>query len=89
MGSPVPNDLTTGEVIIRSGGLGLSPDVVGEESGPNATSLGVGKTEAVSVRVIQTDCIAGLNSLEKGSVAAIVTSPPYNIGKKYQGSDDN
>ena len=92
-GSPIPNDSTTGEDIVRSGGTGLSPDGVEQDDGPNATPAAVGKTETnlgrLISKVIQTDCIAGLNSLEKGSVAAIVTSPPYNIGKRYQGSDDN
>ncbi|MDR3676926.1 MAG: site-specific DNA-methyltransferase [Acidobacteriota bacterium] len=93
MGSPIPNDLTTGEGIVRLSGIGLRPDVAGEENGATATPVGVGRAEAASVRlittVIQTDCLAGLDGLEKGSVAAIVTSPPYNIGKQYQGSDDN
>jgi site-specific DNA-methyltransferase (adenine-specific) len=61
--------------------------------GLNANPADVRQREADSARlitkVIQTDCIAGLDSLEKGSIAAIITSPPYNIGKKYQGSDDN
>jgi site-specific DNA-methyltransferase (adenine-specific) len=50
-------------------------------------NVGVGEAEVINA-VIQTDCITGLDGLEKGSDAAIITSPPYNIGKKYQGSDD-
>jgi site-specific DNA-methyltransferase (adenine-specific) len=40
-------------------------------------------------KVIQIDCIAGLSTLQPKSVAAIVTSPPYNIGVDYVGSNDN
>lgn len=38
--------------------------------------------------VIQADCIDGLNSLGAGTVSMIVTSPPYNIGLVYKGSND-
>lgn len=34
------------------------------------------------------DCIAGLENLAAGSVAVIVTSPPYNIGVTYPNSTD-
>jgi len=36
-----------------------------------------------------TDCITGMQQLEKKSVDVIVTSPPYNIGVKYNVYDDN
>ena len=35
------------------------------------------------------DCAAGLNSLPEESVACVVTSPPYNIGVKYEAHNDN
>ena len=34
-------------------------------------------------RIIQGDCIAGLDEIEPGSIDAIFTDPPYNIGVKY------
>ena len=49
--------------------------------GRSISNVVVGEAEVIS-KAIQTDCIAGLDGLEKGSMAAIITSPPYNIGKK-------
>ena len=40
----------------------------------------------MSIRVVCRDCIDGLNHLDAGSVSAIVTSPPYNIGVSYPNS---
>jgi site-specific DNA-methyltransferase (adenine-specific) len=37
----------------------------------------------VTVELICDDVLAGLDSLEPNSVGLIVTSPPYNLGKKY------
>lgn len=34
------------------------------------------------------DCIEGMSRMDKKSVDVIVTSPPYNIGKKYNGYFD-
>ena len=51
MGCPMQNDITTGEDIVRLGGIGVSPDVVGGEE-PNATPVGGGKTEATSIHLI-------------------------------------
>src|SRR5262245_20214258 len=34
------------------------------------------------------DCLEVLPALERGSVGAIVTSPPYNLGIKYRSYDD-
>lgn len=42
----------------------------------------------MSIRVVCRDCIDGLNHLDAGSVSAIVTSPPYNIGVSYPNSID-
>lgn len=50
MVSPIPNDLTTGESIVGFSGIGLSPDEVEQDNGPNATTAGVGKTETNIVR---------------------------------------
>jgi len=43
----------------------------------------------IEPQVVCTDCIEGLNRLEEKSVAAIITSPPYNIGKKYSKHNDS
>jgi len=40
-------------------------------------------------KIIQTDCVVGLNNLAANSVEVIVTSPPYNIGIKYNGHNDS
>lgn len=37
----------------------------------------------MKVELHQQDCIEGMQSLPRESVDVIVTSPPYNIGKKY------
>ncbi len=34
------------------------------------------------------DCLEGMKHIEERSIDVIVTSPPYNIGKKYNGYDD-
>lgn len=34
------------------------------------------------------DCLEGMKHIEEKSIDVIVTSPPYNIGKKYNGYDD-
>ena len=35
------------------------------------------------------DCVETMRSMPKGSVNTIVTSPPYNLNKKYGKYDDN
>ncbi|MFO7967459.1 MAG: site-specific DNA-methyltransferase [Archaeoglobaceae archaeon] len=40
-------------------------------------------------RIHTIDCLEGLDEMEKESVDVIVTSPPYNIGKKYTGYSDD
>ena len=40
-------------------------------------------------KIINTDCIKGLKQLEENSVDLCVTSPPYNVGIKYDDWDDN
>jgi len=35
------------------------------------------------------DCVEGMKKLEDESVDLVVTSPPYNLGIKYQSYDDN
>ena len=37
----------------------------------------------------QGDCVAGMKDLPDESVDIVVTSPPYNLGIKYQDYDDN
>lgn len=39
--------------------------------------------------VIQANCLDYLPTMAAGSVAAIVTSPPYNLGKAYASYDDD
>jgi site-specific DNA-methyltransferase (adenine-specific) len=34
------------------------------------------------------DCLEGMKILEENSIDIVVTSPPYNIGKKYNGYND-
>ena len=34
------------------------------------------------------DCLTGMTGLEPGSVDVVVTSPPYNLGIKYEDFDD-
>src|SRR5208337_2677919 len=43
----------------------------------------------IKPQVVCTDCIEGLKRLEEKSVAAIITSPPYNIGVKYSKHKDS
>jgi len=40
-------------------------------------------------KIFATDCIEGMDSLPKKSVDIVVTSPPYNIGVKYNDYSDN
>jgi len=51
MGSPIPSDSTT-ENIVTLSGIGLSPDWVERDNGPNATPAGMGKAEANIVRLV-------------------------------------
>jgi len=39
--------------------------------------------------VITGDCLEVMRGMDAGSVDAVITSPPYNIGKDYHGGDDN
>jgi site-specific DNA-methyltransferase (adenine-specific) len=41
------------------------------------------------IRLRQLDCLEGLAALAPGSVDAVVTSPPYNLGIGYSGYDDD
>ena len=41
------------------------------------------------VRLINGDCLDVLRTLESGSVDAVVTDPPYNVGLKYSSTDDS
>ena len=35
-------------------------------------------------KIYTTDCLDGMKTLDERSIDVIVTSPPYNIGKKYK-----
>tara|TARA_Y100000593_G_C4318822_1_gene342494 strand:+ start:2764 stop:3564 length:801 start_codon:yes stop_codon:yes gene_type:complete len=39
-------------------------------------------------KIVNVDCIEGLNQLEDNSVDLCVTSPPYNVGIEYDSWDD-
>jgi site-specific DNA-methyltransferase (adenine-specific) len=39
-------------------------------------------------KIYAMDCLEGMKLIKDNSVDVIVTSPPYNIGKKYNGYDD-
>src|SRR3954452_5944384 len=41
-----------------------------------------------AIRIIQGDCAPILARLPSGSVAAVITDPPWNLGKDYAGHDD-
>ena len=43
----------------------------------------------MNVSVIQNDCVAGMSVLQEKIASAIITSPPYNIGIKYNKHKDN
>ncbi len=40
-------------------------------------------------RLLEQDCVTGMNGLEPGSVDVVVTSPPYNLGISYGKYKDN
>ena len=44
---------------------------------------------ASHIQLYNMDCVAGMRKhVEDGSIDVVVTSPPYNIGKKYNSYDD-
>jgi site-specific DNA-methyltransferase (adenine-specific) len=45
-------------------------------------------TPSATLRFYRGDCLDLLSRLPPGSVSAIVTSPPYNLGVKYRSYDD-
>jgi len=45
-----------------------------------------GKTR---LRLVNSDCLEGMATEPAGSVEVVVTSPPYNLGIKYEGYDDD
>lgn len=45
-----------------------------------------GKLEINKIYIM--DCLGGMETMDKNSVNVVVTSPPYNIGKKYNGYFD-
>ena len=48
------------------------------------------KSRKPSIRILHQDCLEGMEKLIKpGSVSVIVTSPPYNIGKRYRSYSDS
>ncbi len=49
------------------------------------TTLSTGRS---TLRFYSADCVEILSRLEPGSVSAIVTSPPYNLGIRYHSYDD-
>ena len=49
------------------------------------TTLTAGRA---TLRFFLGDCVEVLGALEPGSVSAIVTSPPYNLGVRYRSYDD-
>ena len=46
------------------------------------------ETNGATLRFFLGDCVELLRGLEPGSVSAIVTSPPYNLGVRYRSYDD-
>jgi len=45
-------------------------------------------SEKTSISLYKMDCLNGLKKLDSGSVSVVVTSPPYNLGIKYNKYDD-
>lgn len=45
--------------------------------------------QAELCNIVQDDCLDAMRQMPSGSVDAIVTSPPYNIGVSYRSTDDN
>jgi len=43
----------------------------------------------MNYKILNEDCIIGMNNLPESSVDLIVTSPPYNLGIKYDVYNDN
>jgi site-specific DNA-methyltransferase (adenine-specific) len=55
-----------------------------------ALSTLAGETlDAITQAMITGDCLAVLQTMPEASVDCVVTSPPYNLGKKYNVHDDN
>ena len=46
------------------------------------------ETNGATLRFYLADCVELLRGFEPGSVSAIVTSPPYNLGVRYRSYDD-
>jgi site-specific DNA-methyltransferase (adenine-specific) len=46
-------------------------------------------TSQPSQIVVEANCLDRLKTLTPGSIAAVATSPPYNLGKAYSSYDDN
>jgi site-specific DNA-methyltransferase (adenine-specific) len=42
----------------------------------------------MAINIILEDCITGMSKLPDESVDCVVTSPPYNLGTKYEAYDD-
>jgi len=40
-------------------------------------------------KVVEQDCVAGMDALQEKTASAIITSPPYNIGIKYNKHRDD
>jgi hypothetical protein len=68
----------------RSGDRGAATVRARSSSSPSSISLPV-----TGQIMIEGDCLAALRQMPASSVAVVVTSPPYNLGKKYGVYDDN
>jgi site-specific DNA-methyltransferase (adenine-specific) len=53
------------------------------------SSLTLRVESIMTITIKQGDCLTGLQSMPEDSVSCVVTSPPYNLGKKYSLHDDN
>jgi site-specific DNA-methyltransferase (adenine-specific) len=47
------------------------------------------RTDRATLHFYLGDCVEVLRTLEPGSVSAVVTSPPYNLGVRYRSYDDS
>ena len=66
-----------------------SPPAVPAEPPVSREPLPAATGEPPRIEVVCADCLAHMRTMSAHSVSVIVTSPPYNLGKKYSLHNDN
>lgn len=60
-----------------------------QEPSPKSPYIAITRENGSTIEIFHKDCLRGIReNVKQGSIDVVVTSPPYNMGIKYNGYND-